>query len=251
MKNYLKTKIASGNACIGGWHTVRSPEVTEALASIGFDWIALDMEHGSFSVGDAENAFVACERHGCAPLVRLPEADPILARRLLDSGAHGFLIPYTKDADRFTEFASHCLFPPSGNRGLSLERFNAWGDDFDESLRDFSPVLVPMIESRAGVANASAIAALECVDALFFGPYDLSADLGAPGDFTSNTFLEARDAVKEAARKNGKAVGGHQVATDPDALAQMIADGFSFIAYGTDMIALRAALKPGASMSSD
>ena len=58
--------------------------------------------------------------------------------------------------------------------------------------------------------------------------------------------LAARDAVKTAARQNGKAVGGHQVATDPDALAQMIEEGFSFIAYGTDMIALRAALKPGA-----
>lgn len=246
MKNILKSKIATGKACIGGWHTVRSPEVTEALASIGFDWIALDMEHGSFSVADAENAFVACERHGCAPMVRLPEADPILARRLLDSGAHGFLIPYTEDADRFAEFSEHCFFPPAGKRGLSLERFNAWGDDFDETLRDFEPVLVPMIESANGVANAEKIAALDSVDALFFGPYDLSADLGAPGDFKSETFLAARDAVKTAARQNGKAVGGHQVATDPDALAQMIEEGFSFIAYGTDMIALRAALKPGA-----
>ena len=73
------------------------------------------MEHGSFSVADAENAFVACERHGCALMVRLPEADPILARRLLDSGAHGFLIPYTEDADRFAEFSEHCFFPPAGN----------------------------------------------------------------------------------------------------------------------------------------
>jgi 2-dehydro-3-deoxyglucarate aldolase len=246
MKNVLKSKIATGKACIGGWHTVRSPEVTEALASIGFDWVALDMEHGSFSVADAENAFVACERHGCAPMVRLPEADPILARRLLDSGAHGFLIPYTENADRFAEFAEHCFFPPAGKRGLSLERFNAWGDDFDETLREFEPVLVPMIESGNGVASAGQIAALDCVDALFFGPYDLSADLGAPGDFQSETFLAARDAVKTAARENGKAVGGHQVATDPDALTQMIEEGFSFIAYGTDMIALRAALKPGA-----
>ncbi|PPR11123.1 MAG: 5-keto-4-deoxy-D-glucarate aldolase [Alphaproteobacteria bacterium MarineAlpha11_Bin1] len=249
MKNDLKTKIASKKACIGGWLTVRSPEVTDALASVGFDWIALDMEHGSFSVGDAENAFMVCERHGCAPLVRLPQADPILARRLLDSGAHGFLVPYTEDAGRFAEFASHCLFPPAGKRGLSLERFNAWGDNFDETLRDFAPVLVPMIESRVGVKNASAIASLDFVDALFFGPYDLSADLGTPGDFTAKTFLEARATVKEAARQHGKAAGGHQVVTDPKSLAQMVEDSFTFIAYGTDMIALRAALKPGAKIN--
>lgn len=251
MENRLKRKISTGKPCIGGWHTVRSPEVTEALASIGFDWIGLDMEHGSFSVGDAENAFVVCERHGCAPLVRLPEADPILARRLLDCGAHGFLIPYTENVESFADFASHCIFPPHGKRGLSLERFNAWGDDFTATLRDFKPVLVPMIESRKGVEHAAAIAALDSVDALFFGPYDLSADLGAPGDFTSKTFLDARASVKESAHSNGKAVGGHQVATEPEALAQMIKDGFSFIAFGTDMIALRAALKPGAKMNVD
>ena len=243
MKNILKEKMAGGDVCIGGWHTVRSAEVAEAMASIGFDWIALDMEHGSFSVGDAEAAFLACERYGCAPLVRLPEADPILARRLLDSGAHGFLIPHTEDAAHFAEFASHCLFPPTGRRGLSLERFNLWGDEFDKNFRLFEPVLVPMIESRQGVASASAIAALDCVDALFFGPYDLSADLGVPGDFDAPVFVEARAAVKQAGLDNGKPVGGHQVATDPEALAGMVADGFGFIAFGTDMIALRTALQ--------
>jgi 2-keto-3-deoxy-L-rhamnonate aldolase RhmA len=243
MKNILKEKIAAGNVCIGGWHTVRSPEVAEALASVGFDWVALDMEHGSFSVGDAEAAFVACERHGCSPLVRLPDADPILARRLLDSGAHGFLVPHVTDADAFADFASHCYFPPAGRRGLSLERFNQWGDDFEQSLVDFKPVLIPMIESKKGVANVAAIAALAAVDALFFGPYDLSADLGVPGDFNHPAFLEARAAVKQAGSDHGKAVGGHQVAPDPVALDAMVDEGFTFIAFATDMIAMRTALK--------
>lgn len=243
MENTLKKKIASGVPSVGGWHTVRSPEVAEALASVGFDWVALDMEHGSFSVSDAETAFMVCERHGCAPLVRLPNADPILARRLLDSGAHGFLVPYTEDADTFAEFATHCFFPPKGRRGLSLERFNLWGDRFDETLTSFEPVLVPMIESRKGVDAAAKIAALPCVDALFFGPYDLSADLGAPGDFGSPEFLKARNAVLKAGTHHNKPVGGHQVACDPEALAKMIADGFRFIAYGTDMIAMRTILK--------
>jgi 2-dehydro-3-deoxyglucarate aldolase len=249
MKNILKEKIAAGRVCIGGWHTVRSPEVAEALASVGFDWVALDMEHGSFSVSDAEAAFLACERYDCAPLVRLPNADPILARRLLDSGAHGFLIPHATDADAFADFASHCYFPPAGRRGLSLERFNLWGDNFNESLSNFEPVLIPMIESKMGVANAAAIAALPAVDALFFGPYDLSADLGAPGDFQHPSFLDARAAVKQAGKDYAKAVGGHQVAPDPGALDAMIDDGFTFIAFGTDMIAMRSALKTFADRS--
>jgi 2-keto-3-deoxy-L-rhamnonate aldolase RhmA len=239
MKNILKEKIAGGRVCIGGWNTVRSPEVAEAL----------DMEHGSFSVGDAESAFLACERHGCTPLARLPNADPILARRLLDSGAHGFLVPHTDDAAAFAEFASHCYFPPAGRRGLSLERFNLWGDNFDESLLDFEPILVPMIESKKGIENVAEIAALPAVDALFFGPYDLSADLGVPGDFVHPSFLDALAAVKQAGKDHGKAVGGHQVAPDPAALDVMIDDGFTFIAFGTDMIAMRTALKTFADRS--
>lgn len=242
MENKLKDRLAAGEVCIGGWLTVRSAEVAEAMASLGFDWIALDMEHGSAGVADAEAAFLACERWGCAPLVRLPGADPILARRLLDTGAHGFLVPAVDNAEAFAEFAAHCFFPPEGRRGVSLERFNLWGETFDDYIEGFCPVLVPMIESRRGVANAAAIAGLSSVDAIFFGPYDLSADLGRPGDFASDVFVAALDELRGACREAGKPVGGHQVTPDGDALAAMIADGARFIAFGTDLIAMRSAL---------
>ena len=242
MNNTVKERLAAGEVCIGAWLTVCSIEVAEALASLGFDWMAVDMEHGSSAVADAEQAFIAMERHGCAPFVRMPSADPYLARRLLDAGAHGLLIPVVEDAGAFAEFASHCLYPPAGRRGVALERFNRWGDDFGDYLSHFQPVLVPMIESRKGVAAADALAALPEVDGLFFGPYDLSADLGAPGDFESAAFDAALETVKAACDKHGKAAGGHQVAPDAAALRQKIAEGFRFLAFGTDMIAMRQAL---------
>ena len=242
MENALKDKIAAGNVCIGGWLTVASAEVAEALASVGFDWIAVDMEHGSCGIAEAERAFVACERHGCTPLVRLPEADPILARRLLDAGAAGFLVPAVSNAAAFSKFAHHCFFPPKGARGVSLERFNLWGDRFDDYMRNFSPILVPMIENRAGVAAAGSLAQLDCVDALFFGPYDLSADLGAPGEFETQAFAAAKSHVLEACRSHHKAAGGHQVMPDPESLRGLISDGFRLIAFATDIIAMRHAL---------
>jgi len=242
MENVLKDKIAAGEMCVGGWLTVASAEVAEALASVGFDWIAVDMEHGSCGIAEAEQAFVACERHGCVPLVRLPEADPILARRLLDAGAAGFLVPAVSDAAAFSEFARHCSFPPNGMRGVSLERFNLWGDRFEDYIRDFSPILVPMIENRAGVAASRDLARLDCVDALFFGPYDLSADLGTPGEFETQAFATAKSRVLEACRSHGKAAGGHQVMPDPELLGGLIRDGFRLIAFATDIIAMRHAL---------
>lgn len=242
MKNRVKDSLAAGGTAIGTWHTVCSIEIAEALAELGFDWMAIDMEHGSADISYIEQAFIAMERHGCAPLVRMPWADPYLARRLLDLGAHGLLIPVVEDVDAFAKFASYCFYPPHGRRGVALERFNRWGDEFQSYLQDFRPLIVPMIETRKGVAIADALAALPIVDGLFFGPYDLSADLGAPGNFETPQFREALDAVKAACARHGKAAGGHQVAPIVEELQQRINDGFRFVAFGTDVLAMRHAL---------
>jgi 2-keto-3-deoxy-L-rhamnonate aldolase RhmA len=242
MSNRIKDSLAAGKLTLGTWHSVRSIELAEAVAALGFDWIAIDMEHGAADVAYAEHAFIAFERHGVAPFVRMPEADPILARRLLDVGAHGLLVPVVEDAGRFAEFARHCFYPPDGRRGVALGRFNRWGDDFAVYMREFRPVLVPMIETRKGVAAADALAALPYVDALFFGPYDLSADLGDAGNFTTPAFHAALESVKASCAKHGKAAGGHQVAPVLTDLKARIAEGFRFLAFGTDVNAMRYAL---------
>ena len=87
------------------------------------------------------------------------------------------------------------------------------------------------------------IAALAAVDILFLGPYDLSTDLGCPGDFEAAPFKEAVEKVKLACANHGKVAGIHQVDPDADALNSRLSDGFGFVAYGTDIIALRHALK--------
>ena len=239
MTNPVKARLAAGEVALGTWHTVCSTEIAEALASLGFHWIAIDMEHGSADVAYAEAAFLAMERHGAAPFVRMPSADPYLARRLLDAGAQGLLIPGVEDAEAFAAFARHCLYPPAGRRGMALERFNRWGDAFQDYLRDFRPVIVPMVESRRGVAAAEGLAALPMVDGLFFGPYDLSADLGRPGDFTGAEFGRCLEAVKAACARHGKAAGGHQVAPVPAELKARAAEGYRLLAYATDVLAMR------------
>ena len=104
-------------------------------------------------------------------------------------------------------------------------------------------MIVPQIETVAGISVADAIAARDEVDALFLGPYDLSASLGRRGDFSTPEFADATAAVRASCDAHGKAAGIHQVEPDPDALQALIGEGFRFVAYGTDMIAMRAALK--------
>lgn len=241
--NQLKERMRAGESTFGTWLSTASAEVAESLAALGFDWVVVDMEHGSAGVAEASAMFTAIERHGAAPFARLPSADPYLARRLLDSGAHGLLVPVVENAEAFRAFARHCFYPPAGRRGVALGRHNAWGDRFDSYIRDFRPILVPQIETRAGVEAAESIAALDAVDALFFGPYDLSSDLGAPGNFATNAFADALASVKAACDKHRKPAGGHQVVPDFAALKKLLDDGFRFVAYGTDLIVLRHALR--------
>jgi 2-dehydro-3-deoxyglucarate aldolase len=244
----IKKRLAAGETCIGAWLSQPSAHSAEAMASLGFDWLAVDLEHMAASPRDAELAFLAAERHGAAPFARLTSADPYLARRLLDLGAHGLIVPVTEDPDEFQAFARHCLYPHTGGRrGVGLSRVNRWGDDFETYLSDFAPVLIPQIETRKGVAASDALAAMPIVDGLFLGPYDLSADLGRGGAFDTPEFKAEIEAVRTACTRHGKAAGIHQVHPDAAELSRRIEEGFRLIAYSTDMIAMRhtlAAAKP-------
>jgi len=239
MRSDLKARLAAGEVCIGGWLGTGSIVIAEALASCGFDWVAVDMEHGVAGVEQSAGIFAALQNHGVASIVRMPSADPYLARRLLDAGADGFIIPVVESAESFREFSQHTLYPPAGKRGVGLARCNLWGDTFDDYFENFSPVLVPQIETQRGAANADEIAAVEEVDGIFIGPYDLSADLGVAGQLTDPALDGAIGKVRDACNTNGKAFGGHQVPPEMDALQKMIDDGFRFIAFSTEIIAMR------------
>lgn len=240
----LKQRLAAGELTVGGWSTVGHPQIVEAMASTGtLDWIVVDLEHTGVTLDQAAALFLACERHGVAPLARLSGHDPIEGRRALDLGAAGLLVPVVESAEAFERLARHFVYPPAGRRGACLARINRWGEDFDAYGAAFAPVLIPQIETPAGVRETGAIAALACVDALFIGPYDLSAALGAPGDFTTAAFREAEAAVHRAVAPSGKPLGIHVVAPEAAPLRERIGQGYRFVAFGTDMICVRASLK--------
>jgi len=239
-RNPLKTKLSQGKPCIGAWLTSGSAINAEAMATLGFDWMCVDMEHGSSDISQVEAVFMAAERHGVAPVVRIGNMDGDLARRLLDLGAAGIIVAAVEDATAFESFARFCRYAPDGHRGVGLSRCNKWGDDFDDYKENFSPVLVPMVETRRGVSAAADLAALGLVDALFLGPYDLSSDLGCVGDFKAADFIAAVDAVRQACAT--KALGIHQVKPDIGELKERIGEGFTLLAYGTDVVAMRHAL---------
>ncbi len=228
---------------LAAWQQLPSPQVTIAMASLGFDWIVVDLEHSCITTQEAESIFIAAERHNTKPLVRLPSADPYLARRLLDSGAVGLLVPVVESLEKFDEFAEHCFFPPKGKRGLGLMRANAWGENLEKYFSEFKPILIAQIETKVGAENIKNIISSQFLDGIMIGPYDLTASLGKAGCFEDFAFKDICNSIVEETRKSKKMIGYHQVEPNLDSLKKRVEEGYDFIAYGTDIVALRCSLQ--------
>lgn len=231
------------NHLLVAWQQLPSPQITVAMASLGFDWIVVDLEHTSITIQEAEAIFIAAATYNCKPFVRLTSADPYLARRCLDAGAVGLLVPVVESLEEFDKFAEHCFFPPNGKRGLGLVRANLWGDNLENYFKHFKPMIIAQIETVAGAKNISNIIKSRFLEGVMVGPYDLSASLNIPGEFKDPNFLKIKDTILQTAKENNKIIGFHQVKPDLNELKNMQKEGYDFIAYGTDVVAMRYALK--------
>lgn len=240
----LKRKISENKLTLGVWSTVGHVQVVEAMLEDGaFDWLAVDLEHSEIGFEKLVQIINVCEKYKVATLVRLSSHNPIEGRKALDLGASGLIIPAVESAVQLSQLCKFFFYPPEGERGVCISRMNGWGDDFDPYLNGFVPVIIPIIESVQGAKNVSEIANLPIVDAVFIGPYDLSASLGKPGDFESEIFKTQLEQIKKTILGAKKPVGIHVVTPSREMLKQRIAESFKFIAFGTDMVFVKNSAK--------
>lgn len=215
--------------------------VAEILAEAGFDWIGIDMEHT-----DIDNAaFTALARgmhgRGAAPLARVRENNTLAIRQVLNLGAHGVIVPLVHTARDAARAVAAAKYPPRGVRGFCFGRMNDWGRSFDSyaARANEEVAVVVMIELTEGVKNIDTILAVDGVDAVFIGPYDLSGSCGVPGQTTHERVQAGCRRVRDACEAAGKAAGVHLVAPEPSAVTRAVEDGFTFLALGVDIVFLR------------
>jgi len=225
---------------LGTWIQIGHPAVAEILAGIGFDWVAADMEHTD--IDNAAFADLARGMHGrgAAPLARVRENDTLAIRQVLDLGAQGVIVPLVHTAEEAERAVAAAKYPPRGIRGYCFSRMNDWGkafDDYAAAANDEIAVVV-MIESKQGVENIDAILAVEGVDGVFIGPYDLSGSCGVPGQTSHPAVVAGCDRVVRACANAGRAAGLHVVIPTPAAVAEALDRGFTFLALGVDTVFL-------------
>jgi 2-dehydro-3-deoxyglucarate aldolase len=216
--------------------------VAEILARSGYEWIALDLEHGHFSPHQIPDLFRAIELGGALPLARVASPTVINCRQALDAGAAGVVIPMITSSEQLRPLVQGCHWPPEGTRGVGFCRANGFGARFEEYKKEAkSALVIAQIEHVDALGNLDAILQVDGLDALMIGPYDLSASLGRTGNLDHPDVAGAIKAIHDACAKAKKPVGTHVVEPNPSLLRQRIDDGFRFIAYGVDTVFLRSA----------
>lgn len=248
--NSLKTRLARGGTAMGSWITLGHPAVAEIMARAGFHWAAVDMEHSVISMREAAEIIRVLDLCGCAPLPRLSSNDPSQAKRLMDAGAHGVIVPMVNSREEAVRAVDSVRYPPAGKRGVGLARAQDYGHGFQDyrAWLEEHAVVVVQIEHIKAVENLADILAVDGVDGFLVGPYDLSGSLGVPGCFDHPDMAAALAEIRRAGAASGKAPGIHVVEPDPSAYARAVADGFRLIAYGVDIRMLDTACRAAAAL---
>jgi 4-hydroxy-2-oxoheptanedioate aldolase len=219
---------------IGLWISLANNFSAEVVAPAGFDWALIDMEHSPndyFSVLGQLQAFAASET---TAIVRVEWNDAVAVKRLLDLGTPGLLFPMIQSVEEAKRAVSATRYPPHGIRGVSgATRATKFGRVSDYTARiEAETAVLLQLETRAAVEQAEAIAEVEGVSGIFFGPADIAADickLGKPMD------PDVWALIKPAAQKliaKGMPVG--TLVLDPVFAAELLSEGFTFVACGTD-----------------
>ncbi len=221
----------------GCWLDLPSPQVAEIMAQVGFDFIVVDLEHGPMSVETAQVQMMAIGERA-RTIVRVPEGSEAWIKRVLDAGAGGVMVPKVESAAQAAQIVSWAYYTPKGQRGDArrVVRASDWGRNSEAYKAQWNAdgFVSVQIESVAGLENIEAIAAVEGVTQLFFGPADYSADAGVSID--SDTTLAAGAKVAAVANAHGLRSGSvlfSQVTSQ--ALAKL---GFTHISVAGDVAAL-------------
>ena len=233
--NAFKAALARKEAQIGLWVGLADPYVAELLATTGFDWLLIDGEHAPNDVRSALAQLQAIAPYPVSGIVRPVEGDTALIKQCLDIGALTLLVPMVETAVQAAQIVAATRYAPRGVRGLgsALARASRWSgvDDYVHRADEEICVLV-QVESAAGLADLEAIAAVEGVDGVFFGPADLSASMGHLGRPQHPDVRKAIDDGIAVVLAAGKAPG--ILATDRTLARRYLAAGALFVAVGLD-----------------
>lgn len=245
--NPVKRNLAAGGTAFGAMvFEFFTPGLPRLMKNAGAEYVMYCMEHTGASFETMKAQFALCRALGVVPLVRVPGTEYDFIARALDIGALGIMVPLVNDAEQAKFIVSSTRYPPAGGRRGAA--FGFAHDDYEggevvqkmQMIHDRT-LVIAMIETRQGLENVDAIAAVPGVDVLWLGHFDMSNFLGIPGQFAHPMFQDAIRKIVGAANKHGKAAG--YMAASAALGKEYLGHGFRMLATGTDQGMLQEATR--------
>ena len=234
-QNKFRDALKAGQNQIGLWVGLADANVAEALAGTGFDWLLLDAEHAPNNVRTLLEQLRAVAPYPVHPIVRPVEGEVSLIKQCLDVGAQTLLVPMIDTPEQAKRMVQAMRYPPHGIRGVgaALARASRWNQIPDYlNQADDQMCLLVQAETPVAIQNLKAIAQVEGVDGVFFGPADLSASMGHRGQPTHPEVVKTILAGIATVRAAGKAAG--ILMADPQMARMYLDAGAQFVAVGVD-----------------
>jgi 2-keto-3-deoxy-L-rhamnonate aldolase RhmA len=238
----FRKRLKKKDTLIGTIVSVPSPAIAEILSDAGFDWLFIDGEHGALEIGDIVGILQAVG-HRTPCIVRVPSAQEVFIKKVLDLGSAGIIAPQVNTAGEAADVVRWSRYAPSGSRGVGLARAHGYGfgfKDYLQSANDRVTVIV-QVESALAVQNIDEISKVEGIDAILLGPYDLSASFGKMGLIDDPVVVDAIGKVTQSCLSAGIPLGYFGVTAE--AIQPYIDRGYTLIAGGVDTLFLGSAAR--------
>jgi len=236
----LKEKMRRRERMFAGWISYAHPSITETFARAGFDFMAIDMEHSTISLEQAQRIIAASQSEGVPCLPRPVSHSNDWLKPLLDSGADGMLVQMVETPEQVQALINDLKYPPIGRRTYGVNRAQTYGFDFDTYINTWNETSTFMIqvESIKGVENIDKLLEFDQIDGVMVGPYDISGSLGVPGQTTHPLVIEASKKVIAACERTGKSCGTQVADANPESVKALFDLGYTYAILGSDLFVL-------------
>lgn len=239
-KGKLKNRLFNNEVTIGTWLTIPHQAIIEILASAGFEWITIDIEHASIDYKDVANLIGHIQGNGMEALVRVSKNEEVVIKRVLDAGANGVIVPMINSKQDVDKMLSFIHYPPKGKRGVGLSRAQHYGNAFEsyKEWLDKEVVVIIQIEHIVSVNNLESILDVKGIDGVIVGPYDLSGSMNKPGNFNETDFKEALRKIETNCFNKKIPLGFHVIQPNAENVIEKIDKGYTFLAFSLDFMYL-------------
>ena len=235
----LREALNGTKPAVGGWCVIPGSFTAELMASAGFDWVCVDVQHGLIGYQEMLAMLQAIAVVGVPSIVRVPWNDPGWIMKALDAGAAGVIVPMVNSPAEAAAAVGACRYPPDGYRSWGPTRASLGAPDYSPQLANRSVICAVMVETVAALEQLAEIVSVPGVDAVFIGPSDFALSMGFGPRTDEPEHRRLLEGVPAVCRDHGVVAG--IACGSAELLARWRQAGYTMLAAPSDMVVLRRA----------